>query len=415
VYDHVTWPYQYDPRRSAIYSLNDVDVKAPAEVVWKLLVDAKNWSRYFPAEDQVRILTGEPGLALGTKYSRVTVGFLMNLIVTEYDPGRRLSWSTVVDGDETGSTAYHGWVVTPTDDGCHVLSEETQQGPFFLEEIGRKHPGALYGYHQEWAESLARAAEAEAANATGEIEKVLAVFRGTGAGDAYLATKYMNPNKYVQHNPHVADGIDGVKEYIGQRPRENHHSKVVRAFQDGPYVFTHGEGLILGQSVFFHIFRFEDGLIVEHWVFSARGAPPNKSGHTQTDGPTQALLSEDTEKNKSIVREYYETIHVSGDHSKLPQYFAGDHCIRHEPGVRDGVAAFKRDLEELVKHRSIDEIKFVLGQGDFVFIAAKGSHKGDACVYIDLYRVEDQKIAERWGFPEEIPLRNEWKNGNGML
>jgi uncharacterized protein YndB with AHSA1/START domain len=165
MFSHVIWPHQFDPRRSAIYALNDVDVKAPAAVVWKLLVDAKNWSSYFPAEDQVKILTGEPELAIGTEYSRVTVGFLMNLIVTEYEPHRRLSWSTVVDGDKTGSSAYHGWVITDTEHGCHVLSEETQQGPFFLEEIGRKHPGALYGYHQEWVESLARRAEAEAANA----------------------------------------------------------------------------------------------------------------------------------------------------------------------------------------------------------------------------------------------------------
>jgi hypothetical protein len=87
--------------------------------------------------------------------------------VTEYVPRRRISWSTVVDGDGTGSSAFHGWVITPTDNGCHVLSEETQQGSFFLEEIGRKHPGALYSYHQEWIESLARGAEAEAAKATG--------------------------------------------------------------------------------------------------------------------------------------------------------------------------------------------------------------------------------------------------------
>jgi uncharacterized protein YndB with AHSA1/START domain len=164
---HVTWPYQYDPRRSAIYAFNDVDVKAPPEVVWKLLVDARNWSSYFPAEDQVKILTGEPELALGTKYSRVTVGFPMSLVVTEYEAFRRISWATTVDGDETGSSAYHGWVITPTDDGCHVLCEETQQGPWFLEELGRKHPGGLYAYHQEWVESLARRADAEAAKATG--------------------------------------------------------------------------------------------------------------------------------------------------------------------------------------------------------------------------------------------------------
>ena len=72
-------------------------------------------------------------------------------------------------------------------------------------------------------------------------------------------------------------------------------------------------------------------------------------------------------------------------------------------------------LEELVKHRSIDEIKFVFGQGDFVFIAAKGSHESEPCVYIDLYRVENGKIAERWGFPQEVPPQEEWKNKNGML
>jgi len=74
MFPHVNWPRQYDPRISAIYALNEIDVEAPPEVVWKLLVDAENWSSYFPAEDTVKILTGEPELALGTKYSRVTVG-----------------------------------------------------------------------------------------------------------------------------------------------------------------------------------------------------------------------------------------------------------------------------------------------------------------------------------------------------
>jgi hypothetical protein len=32
-----------------------------------------------------------------------------------------------------------------------------------VEELGRKHPGTLYRFHQDWVETLARAAEAEAA------------------------------------------------------------------------------------------------------------------------------------------------------------------------------------------------------------------------------------------------------------
>ncbi len=157
--DRVIWPEAYDPRISAIYALNDIDVKAPPEVVWQLLVDAERWSGYFPPEDQVRITDGGTELAMGTTFSRVTVGFPMSLTITEFVPFRRLAWATTVDRDEAGSTAYHGWVITPAADGCHVLTEETQQGDFFVEEIGRKRPGALFRYHQEWVERLARAAE----------------------------------------------------------------------------------------------------------------------------------------------------------------------------------------------------------------------------------------------------------------
>lgn len=48
-------------------------------------------------------------------------------------------------------------------DGCHLLTEETLNGAFYVEEIGRKNPGSLYRYHQEWVEMLAGAAELKAA------------------------------------------------------------------------------------------------------------------------------------------------------------------------------------------------------------------------------------------------------------
>lgn len=160
--DHVIFPPDNDPRVSALYALNEIDVKAPADVVWELLIDAERWARYFPPENQIKILSGEPKLSSGGRFHRITIGFGMTSAVREFVPGRRLAWSTTVDGDSTGSTAYHGWVVTPTEDGCHLLTEETLAGEFYLEEIGRKNPGALYQYHQDWVEMLARAAEAKA-------------------------------------------------------------------------------------------------------------------------------------------------------------------------------------------------------------------------------------------------------------
>jgi predicted SnoaL-like aldol condensation-catalyzing enzyme len=250
--------------------------------------------------------------------------------------------------------------------------------------------------------------------ATSNIEKVLTVFQGITSRDLDLATKYINPDRYIEHNPHAANGAEGLREYIRQLPPGN-HLKVLRAFEDGAYVITQEDGQIFDQNTLFDIFRFEDGLIVEHWTFSAKAGPPNKSGHTQTDGPTEAKHIEDTERNKAFVRSYYETFHISGDHSRIDRHFNGDRMIRHEPGVRDGVAEFMRDVEVLMQHRTIDEVKLLLGQGDFVFIAAKGTHEGEPCVYIDLYRMEDQKLVEHWGFPEKVPLREEWKNTNGIL
>lgn len=251
--------------------------------------------------------------------------------------------------------------------------------------------------------------------ATENIEQVLTVFQGIATRNPELTIRNMNPVKYVPHNPHVGDGIKGLKAYVENLPPENHHLTVLRTFQDGHYVFTQEEGSILGQNIFFDVFRFEEDQIVEHWVFSAKAAPPNKSGHTQSDGPTQVNASENTQKNKARLLEYYETVHIKGDHSKIPEYVSGDYCIRHEPDVEDGIAAFAGDVEVLTQSRTIDEVKFVLGDGDFVFMAAKGTHDRAACVYVDLYRIEHEKIVEHWGFSENVPPEKEWKNNNGML
>ena len=249
---------------------------------------------------------------------------------------------------------------------------------------------------------------------TSNIDKALTVFRGMENRDKSLAVKYMHPTKYTEHNPQASDGIEGVKDWIDRLPPEKIQLQTIRAFEDGGFVITQTAGDVFGPHVFFDIFRFEDGLIVEHWVFSEPLAPPNKSGHTQIDGPTEAKRSEDRENNKALVREYYETVQISGEHSKIPHYSSTD-AVRHEPGVSDGLSAFLRDLETLKQHRTIDEISFVLGEGDLVFVAARGTHDGKPCAYIDLYRVENAVIVEHWGFSAKIPPQKDSKNENGML
>ena len=165
----------------------------------------------------------------------------------------------------------------------------------------------------------------------------------------------------------------------------------------------------------FAVYRFENGLIAEHWAFSSPEAPPNKSGHTQVDGPAAPKHLEDTENNKALARSYYEIFHLAGRRDQNNQFFTGDLMIRHEPGVRDGLGEFLHDVSNLMQHRTIDEMKILIGQGDMVFIAASGTHEGKPCAYIDLYRVNDEKIVEHWGFPQMFPPRSKSRNDTAML
>lgn len=251
--------------------------------------------------------------------------------------------------------------------------------------------------------------------AISKLDKVREVFAGISAGDPGRATRYIDPQSFMQHNPYAADGSAGLREFIHQAPRDQLKLDVVRAIEDDAFVVTHAKGNRSGRNVFFDIFRFENDLVVEHWAFSAPDAEPNPSGHTQTDGPTEPKYLRDTAKNKALLRRYYETFHIRGDHSSSELYFSGEGMIRHEPGVRDGITEFLRDVNVLMQHRTIDEIKILLGQGDLVFIAAQGTHEGRPCVYLDLYRVENNRIVEHWGFPEMVPPQEQAKNSNGML
>ena len=76
--------------------------------------------------------------------------------------------------------------------------------------------------------------------------------------------RYINPDKYTQHNLSVKDGIAGFGEVLGMIPKGSAKAKVIRVFQDGPFVFTHTEYNFFGPKSGFDIFKFEEGKIVEH-------------------------------------------------------------------------------------------------------------------------------------------------------
>ena len=95
-------------------------------------------------------------------------------------------------------------------------------------------------------------------------DKAVAVLESLETG-AKEPIGYINPNKYIQHNQSVGDGLAGFGEVMKHAPEGGFKAKVVRSFEDGDYVFTQTIYDFFGPKIGFDVFRFEDGKIVEHW------------------------------------------------------------------------------------------------------------------------------------------------------
>lgn len=124
-------------------------------------------------------------------------------------------------------------------------------------------------------------------------QKVVGLLKSIETGDS-KPISYINPKKYIQHNLSAADGLAGFGELLAQLPKGSAKANTIRVFEDGDYVFAHTEYDFFGPKIAFDIFRFEDGLIVEHWDnLQETPKKPNPSGRTMIDG---ALEVKDIEK-----------------------------------------------------------------------------------------------------------------------
>ncbi len=250
-------------------------------------------------------------------------------------------------------------------------------------------------------------------------EKSVALLNSIETGDS-TPVSYINPDKYIQHNLAVGDGLAGFAEVMKQLPKGSVKAKVIRAFQDGDYVFTHTEYDFFGPKVGFDLFRFEDGLIVEHWDNLIDIAPVNPSGHTQTDGSTKATDLNKTEANKAIVRDFISDILMNGKMDKIGNYIETGEAnyIQHNPAIPDGLSGLGGALEAMAKQgitMVYSKAHKVLGEGNFVLTISEGSFADKATSFYDLFRVENGKIVEHWDVMESIIPKDQWKNSNGKF
>lgn len=143
-----------EPERAVVHVRNEILIPAESARVWRWLCRAARWPEWYSNCAWIRFRNEiGPDLKLNAAFVWKTFGVRVRSVVTVHEPYRELGW----DAMAFGLKAYHGWLFEPVEDGCRVVTEETQSGP--LTAMGRWYlRRALLREHQNWLEGLRRMA-----------------------------------------------------------------------------------------------------------------------------------------------------------------------------------------------------------------------------------------------------------------
>ena len=220
--------------------------------------------------------------------------------------------------------------------------------------------------------------------------------------DVTALDRYFSPN-YVEHSPLVANGLQGLRDLVASAPDMRHDVARVLVDEANGLVALHGsypgldpDNLYVG----FDIYRVADGKIVEHWDGLVTETPPNESGHTQLDGAIEVDKSADTEANRALVKEVWQTFLHEQDYHSITKFARPDGSFtQHSGDIADGVTNMIDFLEKLKREDSAltyDTLHRTVADGNFVLTHSEGSIGGERHSFCELWRIEGGHVVELW-------------------
>lgn len=228
--------------------------------------------------------------------------------------------------------------------------------------------------------------------ATRNDQKAIEVLKSFENSGPEAILTWVSKDNFIQHDLSLQPGREGLLQSIKQSKKIS----VVRTIVDGNYVVLQSD---YGDKIGFNVFRFDNGEIVEHWDNFETKQPLNPSGHSMIDGTIEITDRDKTETNKALVKEFVETILMKGEKEKITNYIDANHYIQHNPHVADNLSGLQEALNAMAKKgwtMKYNKPYLILGEGNFVFIAAEGTFAGSEVSFSDIFRVSNGKIVEHW-------------------
>ncbi len=216
---------------------------------------------------------------------------------------------------------------------------------------------------------------------------------------------------YIEHSTQAGPGLDGLREAAGSLPAGFRHERL-RVLNEDQMVVVHGlyHGLGPIQIVGCDLWRVADDKIAEHWDARQTSADQSVSGHTMTDGPAIVTEPHQAAASKKLVEQFVELIMMGGDRTQITRFFDGDRFIQHNPQIADGVSGLGSAIQAGIWAAVVERVHHIVADGEFVFSQGEGILHGIPTAFYDLFRVENDKLAEHWDIvfakPDTLPHSN---------
>jgi predicted SnoaL-like aldol condensation-catalyzing enzyme len=111
------------------------------------------------------------------------------------------------------------------------------------------------------------------------------------------------------------------------------------------------------------------------------------------------------EKNKQLVTIAYQRIFGDLDSTGVDEFLSKD-FIQHNPTAPDGQDGVKAFVQMLISQgvpKQKVEFKHIAAEGDIVFLHSRYEMAGKEWRFIDIYRIENDKLAEHWDAMMQMP------------
>lgn len=111
------------------------------------------------------------------------------------------------------------------------------------------------------------------------------------------------------------------------------------------------------------------------------------------------------EKNKQLAITAYQRIFGDLDSAAVDEFMSKD-FIQHNPSTPDGQDGVKTLVQMLISQgtpKQKIEFKHVVAENDIVFLHSRYEMGGKEWRFIDIYRIENEKLVEHWDAMMHMP------------